>query len=82
MEIELVVLQEITEESLNTGGTIAADTRLDVHTCCSEIDEGKHSSVSCFGKRYNRLAELLSIKKGKDYAPTVSWLRVKASFAI
>ena len=34
-------------------------------------------------KRYhNRLAELLAIKKGEDYASTVSWLRAKVSFAI
>ena len=33
-------------------------------------------------KRYhNRLAELLAIKKGEDYASTVSWLRAKVSFA-
>ena len=33
-------------------------------------------------KRYhNRLAELLAIKKGEDYAST-SWLRAKVSFAI
>ena len=31
---------------------------------------------------YNRLAELLAIKKGEDYASTVSWLRAKVSFAI
>ena len=34
-------------------------------------------------KRYHsRLAELLAIKKGEDYASTVSWLRAKVSFAI
>ena len=34
-------------------------------------------------KRYhNRLAELLTIKKGEDYASTMSWLREKVSFAI
>ena len=34
-------------------------------------------------KRYhNRLAELLAIKKGEDYASTVSWLRAKVSFAV
>ena len=34
-------------------------------------------------KRYhNRLAELLAIKKGEDYASTMSWLRAKVSFAI
>ena len=34
-------------------------------------------------KRYHsRLAELLAIKKGEDYATTVSWLRAKVSFAI
>ena len=31
-------------------------------------------------KRYHkRLAELLAIKKGEDYASTVSWLRAKVS---
>ena len=34
-------------------------------------------------KRYhNKLAELLAIKKGENYASTVSWLREKVSFAI
>ena len=34
-------------------------------------------------KRYhNRLAELLAIKKGEDYASTVFWLRAKVSFAL
>ena len=34
-------------------------------------------------KRYHsRSAELLAIKKGEDYASTVSWLRAKVSFAI
>ena len=33
-------------------------------------------------KRYhNRLAELLAINKGENYASTVSWLRAKVSFA-
>ena len=31
---------------------------------------------------HNGLAELLAIKKGEDYAITVSWLRAKESFAI
>ena len=34
-------------------------------------------------KRYhNRLAELVTAKKGEDYATTVSWIRSKVSFAI
>ena len=34
-------------------------------------------------KRYHRrLAELLAIKKGENYASTVSWLREKLPFAI
>ena len=34
-------------------------------------------------KRYHsRLAELLAIKKGEDYASTLSWLRAKVSVAI
>ena len=31
---------------------------------------------------HNRLAELIAIKKGEDYANTVSWIRAKISFAI
>ena len=31
---------------------------------------------------HNRLAELVSAKKGEDYATTVSWVRSKVSFAI
>ena len=31
---------------------------------------------------HNRLAELVSAKKGEDYATTVSWIRSKVSFAI
>ena len=31
---------------------------------------------------HSRLAKLLSIKKGEDYASTVSWLLVKVCFAI
>ena len=34
-------------------------------------------------KRYqNRLAELLAIKKGEDYASTVSWLRAKVQYPL
>ena len=34
-------------------------------------------------RRYHsRLAELLAIKKGEDYATTISWIRAKVSFAI
>ena len=34
-------------------------------------------------KRYhNRLAELLAIKKGEDYASTVSWLRAKLKYPL
>ena len=33
-------------------------------------------------RKYSRLAELLAIKKGKDYATTISWIRAKVSFAI
>ena len=33
-------------------------------------------------KRYhNKLAELLSIKKGEDYSTTMSWICTKVSFA-
>ena len=33
--------------------------------------------------RYHaRLAELLAIKKGETYSTTVSWIRVKVSFAL
>jgi len=31
---------------------------------------------------HNRLAELVAVKKGEDYATTVSWIRSKVSFAI
>ena len=31
---------------------------------------------------HNRLAELLALKKGDDYATTISWIRAKVSFAI
>ena len=31
---------------------------------------------------HSRLAELLSLKKGDDYATTISWIRAKVSFAI
>ena len=31
---------------------------------------------------HNRLAELVTAKKGEDYATTVSWIRSKVSFAI
>ena len=30
----------------------------------------------------SRLAELLALKKGDDYATTISWIRAKVSFAI
>ena len=30
---------------------------------------------------HSRLAELLAINKGEDYASTMSWLRAKVSFA-
>ena len=34
-------------------------------------------------KRFHmRLAELLALKKGDDYATTISWIRAKVSFAI
>ena len=34
-------------------------------------------------KRYHsRLVELLSIRKGKDYSTTMSWIRAKVSFAL
>lgn len=31
---------------------------------------------------HSRLAELLALKKGDDYATAISWIRVKVSFAI
>ena len=31
---------------------------------------------------HSRLAELLALKKGDDYATTISWIRGKVSFAI
>lgn len=31
---------------------------------------------------HSRLAELLALKKGDDYATTISWIRAKISFAI
>ena len=31
---------------------------------------------------HSRLAELLTLKKGDDYATTISWIRAKVSFAI
>ena len=31
---------------------------------------------------HNRLAELVTAKKGEDFATTVSWIRSKVSFAI
>ena len=31
---------------------------------------------------HSRLAELLALKKGDDYATTISWIRAKVSFAI
>ena len=30
---------------------------------------------------HSRLAELLALKKGDDYATTISWIRAKVSFA-
>ena len=31
---------------------------------------------------HSRLAELLAIKKGEDYATTISWMRARTSFAL
>ena len=31
---------------------------------------------------YSRLAELISIKKGEDYAKTLTWIRAKLSFSL
>ena len=31
---------------------------------------------------HSRLAERLALKKGDDYATTISWIRAKVSFAI
>ena len=31
---------------------------------------------------HRRLAELLAIKKGEDYAKTMNWIRVKISFSL
>ena len=30
----------------------------------------------------SRLAQLISIKKGEDYAKTISWIRARTSFAL
>ena len=44
------------------------------------------TTAGCMGeecKRYhNRLAELVTVKKGEDYAPTVLWIHPTVSFAI
>ena len=31
---------------------------------------------------HSRLAELIAIKKGEDYAKTISWIRARTSFAL
>ena len=31
---------------------------------------------------YYRLAELVAVKKGEDYATTMSWIRARTSFAL
>ena len=31
---------------------------------------------------HSRLAELIAIKKGEDYAKTISWIRARISFAL
>ncbi len=31
---------------------------------------------------HSRLAELLAVKKGEDYATTISWIRARTSFAL
>ena len=31
---------------------------------------------------HSRLARLISIKKGEDYAKTISWIRARTSFAL
>ena len=31
---------------------------------------------------HSRLAQLISIKKGEDYAKTISWIRARTSFAL
>ena len=31
---------------------------------------------------HSRLAELISLKKGEDYAKTITWIREKVSFSI
>ena len=39
--------------------------------------------MGCKHLRYHsRLAELISVKKGKDYAKTLTWIRGKVSFSI
>ena len=35
-----------------------------------------------FKRFHSRLAELLALKKGDDYATTISWIRAKVSFSI
>ena len=43
-------------------------------------------SMSGMGKEclqyHSRLAQLISIKKGEDYAKTISWIRARTSFAL
>ena len=31
---------------------------------------------------HNRLAQLIAIKKGEQYAKTISWIRTRTSFAL
>ena len=49
----------------------------------SEIRDLEAEMLRMVCKRFHsRLAELLALKKGDDYATTISWIRAKVSFAI
>ena len=97
VEIE-PVLQEISGEQLGRGSNRAPDARLDIHARgfwenqrsaffdVRVFHPNADSSTGGMGKEclqyHSRLAQLISIKKGEDYAETISWIRARTSFAL
>ena len=51
----------------------------DIHTISLTSTGGMADECKRF---HSRLAELLVLKKGDDYATTISWIKAKLSFAI
>ena len=131
------VLQEITEETLNSGANLVCDAHLDIHArgfwdrqkstffdirvCHPNADSCKDltpeqvyrlhekekkrmydrrvleveqasfkplvfTTTGVMGREclryHSRLAELISVEKGEDYAKTLTWIRGKFSFSI